>query len=68
LIGRRAGGRSREEIRLQIGDFIRNLGHDAIIFEDKAFAKNQADLMLNTCIKEVDESQIYVLMIGREVG
>lgn len=57
-----------EDIRLQVGDFIRNLGHNPIIFEDKAFAKNQADLMLTTCIKEVEDSQIYVLIIGREVG
>ncbi|MDF2924757.1 MAG: hypothetical protein K0R57_3671 [Paenibacillaceae bacterium] len=57
-----------EEIRLQVGSFLNSLGHEAVLFEYTAFAKNQDKQMVHTCLKAVGDCQIYILLIGHEVG
>lgn len=57
-----------EETRLQVTSFVKSLGHDPIYFEDVSFAKSSQHMMLNTCLRAVNESQIFVLIIGQEVG
>lgn len=57
-----------EEVRQQIATTISNLGHEPILFESHAFAKTQLSSMVQTCLKEVEKSDIYLLIIGDEVG
>ncbi|UVI31318.1 DUF4062 domain-containing protein [Paenibacillus spongiae] len=57
-----------EEIRQQVGAFIGQAGHEPVLFEADAFAKNQSASMLATCLRAVEQSHIYILIIGYEVG
>lgn len=57
-----------EEIRQQVGAFIGQAGHEPVMFEADAFAKNQSASMLATCLRAVEQSHIYILIIGYEVG
>ncbi|MCQ6562596.1 DUF4062 domain-containing protein [Paenibacillus mendelii] len=57
-----------EEIRQQVGTFIEKAGHQPVLFEADAFAKNQSASMLTTCLRAVEQSHIYILIIGYEVG
>lgn len=57
-----------EETRRQVGTFLQNMGHEPVLFESDSFAKMQLPTMLQTCLSEVDRSNIYVLMIGEEIG
>ncbi|WP_274649134.1 DUF4062 domain-containing protein [Paenibacillus humicola] len=57
-----------EEIRQQVASFIAKAGHEPILFEADAFAKNQAGTMIATCLRAVEQAHIYILIIGYEVG
>lgn len=57
-----------EEIRQQVAFSLKELGHDPVYFESRDFAKSNNSLMVQTCLENVEESQVFLLMIGRETG
>jgi hypothetical protein len=57
-----------EEIRERVNREIEELGHKPIFFESNDFAKSSQTSMVKTCLKEIENSDMYILIIGEEVG